>query len=472
MSIAKQWKPRPYQRAIVEHIAKHPRCAIWAGMGMGKTSATLSALRALRGKMQGAALIIAPLRVATTTWVQEPQKWLHLSGMHIVPIVGNPAQRAAALDTAASAYTINYENIPWLVKYLGKRWFFDAIIADESTRLKGYRTRQGSKRAAALAKVAHRSRFFIELTGTPSPNGLQDLWGQAWFLDKGLRLGASFAAFSARWFQTIPLGGHPAAKELRPLPHAQKEIQKALADIILTVQPEDYFNIEKPIVHTVRVQLPAKVRAVYRDMQRELFAQLGDCNIEAVNAAARTTKCLQLASGAVYMGAEGDERRAGAMAWADVHGEKLDALESIVEETAGASLLVRYHWQHSLRRILARFPKARILDKNPGTIADWNAGKIPMLLAHAASAGHGLNLQDGGHHYVAFDAWWDLEQHEQITERIGAVRQLQSGHPRPVWHYHIVAENTLDEAVLDRLETKRSIQDALLRAMKKGKGDA
>ena len=462
--MANKWRPRPYQNAIVDFVQSHPRCAIWAGMGMGKTSAALTALRAIMPKLRAPALILAPLRVAQHTWATEPQKWLHLQNMRVVPIVGSAAQRCAALNVDASAYAINYENIPWLVKQCGNSWPFDAIIADESTRLKGLRARQGSKRAAALAKVAHRSQFFVELTGTPSPNGLQDLWGQAWFLDKGARLGKSFSAFSERWFQSIPMGGHPAARELRPLPHAQREIQKALADITLTVLPEHYFKLEEPIVNIVRAPMPRQALAVYRDVQRELFAQIEGGEIEAVNAAARTTKCLQIASGAVYLdtGENADARE-----WRVLHDAKLDALESIVEETACAPLLVRYHWQHSAQRIMMKFPRARMLDKRQQTIDDWNAGRIPMLLAHAGSAGHGLNLQDGGRHYVAFDSWWDLEQHQQITERIGPVRQLQSGHPRSVFHYHIVADGTLDDAVLERLQSKRTVQEALLNAMRK-----
>lgn len=462
--MANKWRPRPYQNAIVDFVQSHPRCAIWAGMGMGKTSAALTALRAIMPKLRAPALILAPLRVAQHTWSTEPQKWLHLQNMRVVPIVGSAAQRCAALNVDASAYAINYENIPWLVKQCGNSWPFDAIIADESTRLKGLRARQGSKRAAALAKVAHRSQFFVELTGTPSPNGLQDLWGQAWFLDKGARLGKSFSAFSERWFQSIPMGGHPAARELLPLPHAQREIQKALADITLTVLPEHYFKLEEPIVNIVRAPMPRQALAVYRDVQRELFAQIEGGEIEAVNAAARTTKCLQIASGAVYLdtGENADARE-----WRVLHDAKLDALESIVEETAGAPLLIRYHWQHSAQRIMMKFPRARMLDKRQQTIDDWNAGRIPMLLAHAGSAGHGLNLQDGGRHYVAFDAWWDLEQHQQITERIGPVRQLQSGHPRSVFHYHIVADGTLDDAVLERLQSKRTVQEALLNAMRK-----
>ena len=433
-------------------------------MGMGKTLACLAALHLLEPVLRAPALIIAPLRVAQSTWPQEAARWPAL-GQRIVPIVGSVQRRCALLSEAlreGAHCAINYENIEWLVRRNGAHWPFDAIIADESTRLKSYRNRQGSKRARALAQVAHQSAHFIALTGTPAPNGLQDLWGQAWFLDRGQRLGRSYSAFTSRWFQSIPMGSHPAARELRPLPHAQQQIQAALADLAITIEPQDWMPLDDPIVCPVTVTLPARAARIYRDMQQQLFAELESGALEAVNAAARTSKCLQIAAGAAYLGdEEGD--------WKHIHDAKLDALESIVEEAAGAPLLVRYHWRHSAMRILSRFPAARLLDKEPETIAAWNAGDIPMLLAHAASAGHGLNLQDGGCRLVLFDHWWSLEEYQQLIERIGPVRQMQAGHPRPVWHYPIIAAGTLDEAVTERLQSKRSVQDALLQAMKKDK---
>lgn len=455
-----QFTPRPYQHQMIGHALDLPRCALWAGMGMGKTLATLTALDGLALTDPGPALVLAPLRVARSTWPDEAAKWAHLRNVEVSPVVGTPDQRRAALRRPANVFTTNYEQLPWLVEHFGSRWPFRTIVADESTRLKGFRLRQGGQRTAQLARVAHaHADRFIELTGTPSPNGLADLWGQAWFLDRGQRLGSSFKAFEDRWFQSISVGAHAAARELRPLPFAQEQIQDRMRDVALTLDPKDWFDLREPIVNTVRVALPAKARAAYQDMQRELFAAIGEHEVEAANAAAKSAKCLQLASGSVWVDA-------AAGAYAEVHDAKLQALESIAEEAAGASLLVRYHWVPSRERILRAFPKARMLDENPQTIRDWNAGKVPMLVAHAQSAGHGLNLQDGGHHYVAFDHWWDLEHHQQITERIGPVRQLQAGHDRPVFHHYIVAEGTLDEQVMSRLESKRSVQDLLLEAMK------
>ncbi len=456
-----EFTPRPYQRAMIDHMLDVPRCALWAGMGLGKSVATLTALHALELTEPGPALVLAPLRVARSTWPDEAAKWSHLQGLVVQPIVGSPAQRKAALKRKADIYTTNYEQLPWLVEQLGEHWPFRKIVADESTRLKSFRTRQGSQRARALARVAHRhASRFIELTGTPSPNGLQDLWGQAWFLDKGQRLGASFSAFESRWFQSIPVGNTPAARELKPRPFAQQQMQELLADVALSLNPADWFDLREPIVSIVRIELPPKAREQYQGMQREMFAQIGEHQVEAFNAAAKSAKCLQMASGFVYL-----ESPKGT--WAETHDLKLQALESIAQEAAGAPLLVRYHWVPSRECILRAFPQARMLDDDPQTIRDWNAGRIPMLVAHAQSAGHGLNLQDGGHHYVAFDHWWDLEHHQQITERIGPVRQAQAGHERAVFHHYIVATGTVDELVMARLETKRSVQDLLLDALRR-----
>lgn len=456
--------PFDYQRDIIAHILQHPRCAIWAGMGMGKTSSTLSAidLMLISGDIRPPILVIAPLRVATTTWPDEVAKWAHLRGLKVQTITGNAKQREAALRSDAQVFTVNYENIPWLVKRYGARWPFTMVVADESTRLKGFRKRQGTQRARALAMVAHtKVERFVELTGTPSPNGLQDLWGQAWFLDAGRRLGANFTAFTQRWFQRS-FDGY----SIDPLPHAQAQIQAQLKDLCLTVDPKDYFDIDEPIIRPVFIDLPKKARETYREMESEMFMELfhegQEHEVEAFNAAAKTQKCLQLASGAAYLHGSNKE-------WAVVHDEKIKALESIIEEAAGAPVLVAYHFKSDLARLLAAFPKGRELDKNPDTIRQWNAGKIPILFAHPASAGHGLNLQDGGNILVFFSHNWNLEEYQQILERIGPMRQKQAGHERPVFVYNIVARRTMDEIVIKRRESKREVQDLLLEAMKKRK---
>lgn len=456
-----QFTPRPYQRLIIDHILSVPRCAIWADMGTGKTVSTLTALDMLTLVDDRPALVIAPLRVAATTWPQEAQKWAHLSGLRVVAVVGTPAQRKAALASRAQVYCINYDNLPWLLEQYndGAAWPFATVVADEATRLKSFRTRQGSVRARALARVAHkRVDRFIALTGTPAPNGLQDLWGQSWFIDAGRRLGSSFVAFTNRWFRSVRVGSDRFAVRLEPFEFAQGQIEGQLKDVTLRIDAADWFDIGQPIMQTVRVQMPESCRTIYRELQDEMLVQMQNATVQAFNAASLSIKCLQLANGALYTSDAGD--------YEVLHDAKIDALRSIVEEAAGSPVLVAYHFKSDLERLQKAFPAGRHLDKNPQTIADWNSGKIPLLFAHPASAGHGLNLQDGGHHLAFFGHWWNLEEYQQIIERIGPVRQAQAGHRRPVYIYHIVTENTVDETVMLRRETKREVQELLLEAMK------
>lgn len=459
----KPFTPRPYQDLIIDFILRNPRCLIFAGMGLGKTVSTLMALSFIKDVFgESPALVLAPLRVARSTWPDEVAKWSELSGLKVSIITGTPADRQAAVDAKADVYTMNYENLPWLVNYLAKTrkvWPFPTIVADESTRLKGYRTRSGGVRTRALAAVAFAAKRFIALTGTPAPNGLQDLWGQFWFIDKGERLCTSYTRFENRWFRVVQVGSDAFAVKRVPFDWTQEDIQNRIRDVSITIKAEDYFPIKDPIVSNVEVELPRNVRALYDKLKREAYAELEDgASVEAFNAAAVTMKCLQVASGVLY-DENGDAH--------DVHDAKLDALASIVEEAAGAPVLVAYHWKADAKRILARFPQAKVLDKNPDTIRDWNAGKIPMLLAHPQSAGHGLNLQDGGNILVFFSHWWNLEERMQVIERIGPTRQHQAGHDRPVFIYNIVAKHTMDETVLSRVESKKSVQEALLDAMKK-----
>lgn len=450
--------PHPYQKFIIEHILSHDRCAVWAGMGLGKTSSTLTALDALRFVDDGPVLVLAPTRVAQTTWPEERSKWSHTAGLSVVPVTGARRDRLVAIGESADIHCVNYDNLQWLVEHWGERWPYRTVVCDESTKLKSFRLRQGGKRAGAFARVAHtKVKRLVELTGTPSPNGLQDLWGQMWFIDKGERLGRTFDAFRQRWFRP-----HPSGFGMLALPHAQQEIQERLRDVCLTIEAKDWFDLREPIVNTIRVELPAKARKAYEDMEKQMFAELESGHeLEAFNAAARTIKCLQLASGAAYVDDKG--------AWKEVHDQKLQALDEIVEEASGAPVLVAYHFKSDLERLKRAFPKGRELDKNPQTIRDWNKGKIPILFAHPASAGHGLNLQDGGNILVFFSHWWNLEERLQIVERIGPTRQLQAGHDRPVYIHNIVASRTVDELVIERVETKREVQDILMDAMKRRK---
>ena len=458
--LVREFHPRPYQAKIIDFILTHHRGAVYAGMGMGKTSSTLCALERLKKEEPDAfpALILAPLRVAVSTWPQEIIKW-NMS-LSCICISGTPKRRAKLLSEKADIYTANYEQIPWLVSYLGDNWPFKTIIADESTRLKSFRL-GGSKssRARALAAPAWgKVRRFIELTGTPASNGLIDLWGQLWFIDRGQALGRSFREFTARYFDAYQVGASAYAVRYEPREGADKAIQERIAPVSISLSASDWFDIDEPIISPVYVGMPDETEKLYKTLKSDLLVSIDEtAEVSAVNAAALSAKCLQCASGAVYDD-EGECRI--------LHEEKLLALDSIIEEAAGEPVLVAYHWRFSAERILKRFKSAVMLDKDPETIARWNRGDIPILVTNPASAGHGLNLQDGGHILVIFDEWWDLEQYLQVIERIGPTRQMQAGHPRPVYVYHIIARDTLDPVVLARLQSKRKVQDMLLEYLK------
>lgn len=452
--------PRSYQKLIVDNILYNKRTAVFAGMGLGKTASTLEAIRQIKAVRPSlTALIIAPLRVAQSTWPDEVRKWDSFKNLRVSVICGSAKARRDALLADADIYTINYENIPWLVEELKGDWFFDLIVADESTRLKGLRARQGTQRAKALAKVAFKSEGFVELTGTPAPNGLLDLWGQMWFLDKGARLGKSFSAFQKEFFYPISRGGGATRwVEWKLQEGSDKRIKRRIEDVSITVNPEDYFDVAKNIFNDIAVELPAPIMRQYRKFARELYLELENGReITAANAAVKTNRLLQMASGAVYV-----EDGEGSDAYTVIHRAKIEALASVIEEANGAPVLCAYSFRHEVDRILKAFPFARVLDKSPQTIRDWNEGKIPLLLAHPASCGHGLNLQDGGNILVFFSCTWSLELHDQIIERIGAVRQAQAGHDRPTFVHYLVAKGTLDEAVKERLATKRDVLDVLL----------
>lgn len=456
-------KLRDYQRAVVGHMLAHERCNVWAGMGTGKTVSTLTALQGLAMVEDPfPALVLAPLRVASSTWPGEVDKWAHLEGLRLRDASGtrlglnfNPK--------GADIITVNYDNAEALVNYFlsdDLAFPFRTVIADESTRLKSFRVKQGGKRAQALGRVAHKHvRRWVNLTGTPAPNGFLDLWGQQWFIDAGARLGRSFSAFEDRWFRIKRAPGQQYGGTVEMLDGAQAEIESRLADCTLTVRAGDFLDLPPLVENTIEVELPATARRHYRELERELFTVLaGGDTVEAFNAAGRTMKCLQAANGALYTDDKG--------AWKGLHDAKIDALASVVEEAAGAPVLVAYHFKSDLARLQHAFPRGRALDADPRTIDAWNQGRIPLLFAHPASAGHGLNLQHGGNILVFFGLWWDLETHEQIIERIGPTRQAQAGYNRPVYVHRIVARQTVDELVLTRLKTKASVQQILLEAMK------
>lgn len=468
--------PRVYQQAMRDFMLSHRRCNVFAGMGTGKTGSTLAALDILFlfGEAKRV-LVIAPKRVAVSTWPEEVRKWDNLRHLTIAAAIGTDAERRAAIFGTAQIVTINYENLQWLTEVMGDAWNFDVVVADESTKLKGLRVGmrvsktgkeflagQGSKRARAIAKLAHKKvNRWINLTGSPAPNGLQDLWGPTWFVDGGQRLGRSFSAFSDRWFRVVPRGEDRSA--LEPMPFSQPQIEAAIRDVCITIEAKDYFDLPPLVESEIMIDLPPNLKASYLKLEREFFTELAcGTNIEAFNSGSKMQKCLQFASGAVY-----DESGQ----WTLVHDEKIDALQSIVEEANGMPVLVAYQFRSDLARILAAFPKARHLDDKPATQRAWNDGHIPIMVAHPKSAGHGLNLQFGSNILADFSLGFNLEEDEQIVERIGPTRQAQSGLNRAVYRRRIVTRDTIEaNAVLPALRRKSSLQDALRGAMKLRQG--
>lgn len=473
--------PRQYQELIIRFGLDHARGNVFSGMGTGKSVSVIAIYDILRTLGEARRMcVIAPKRVALSTWPAEIEKWHEAFGhLKIAAAVGTPEQRLAAVRSSPDILCINYDSIEWLIEGYGDRWPFDMVAADESTRLKGLRvgtkvsvkgnefvSGQGAKRARSLADIAHKKvRRWLNLTGSPAPNGIIDLWGQQWFIDGGQRLGRSFTDFERRFFRTFQVEGYT---RWEPKGHAQREVEDLMRDCSISIDARDWFPIKEPIESRIMIDLPPKARAAYDRMQSELFAQieregLDRVAVEAHSNGGKAGKCLQIANGTVYH----EDRE-----WVEVHREKLDALESVLEEANGESVLIRYTHIPDRERILKAFGKrrkpVRFLDAKGEAQRDWDAGKC-HLLCHAKSAGHGLNLQLGGRILCDYSQDYDLEHDEQIIERIGPTRQMQAGLDRSVFRRRIVARDTLEEtAVLPRLAEKITVQEAFKRAMRKG----
>jgi len=383
----------------------------------------------------------------------------------LVSVTGAVTERSVALMKDAPVVVINFENLMWLRDWYKERkraWPFTTVVADEATRLKSFRLRQGGVRAQALGQVAHKEvKRFIELTGTPSSNGLEDLWGQVWFLDAGQRLGRTFSAFQSRWFRPVKNGqfNRWVATE-----HAQADIQERLADICLTLDPKDWFDLADPIVNVIEVDMPPSAQKHYRELEKEMFTQLGKGEeVEVFNAAALTMKCLQLANGAMYL----DPDRYGPDVAIEVHTAKIEAVESLLNELGGEPLLLAYHFKSDRKRLLEAFPDALDLSTKDGMAAAMR-GEGVLWLGHPASMGHGVDgLQYHCNTVCFFAQDWSLENHDQLIERVGPMRQFQAGLKRNVHVHYIVARGTVDELVVARRASKRSVQDALLDYMKR-----
>ncbi len=457
---------RPYGHLALEFIGQRDRSALWAKPGMGKTLIGLTYLDILHNVWgeDGQTLVLAPKRVAQDTWPNEAMKWRQLRGLEVVSATGDEAKRSAALKKDVPVVCTNYENLMWLRQWYKdhrRAWPFTTLVPDEATRLKGFRLRQGGKRAQALAQVAHKEvKRVLELTGTPSSNGLEDLWGQVWFLDAGQRLGRTFSAFQSRWFRPIKNGQF---NKWVQADHAQDEIQERLADLCLTLDPKDWFDLADPIVNVIEIDMPPSAKAHYRALEKDMFTQLaGGEEVEVFNAAALTNKCLQCANGAVYL----DPDRYGPDVAVEVHAAKLEAVDSLLTEQSGEPILLAYHFRSDLARLQKAFPDALNLSTAEGMAAAMR-GEGRLWLGHPQSMGHGVDgLQHHCNTVVFFAQDWSLENHDQIIERVGPMRQYQAGLNRNVHVHYIVARGTIDELVMARRSGKRSVQDMLMEYMK------
>ena len=445
--------PHAYQKRAVEHVIRNPFCGLFLGMGLGKSVITLTAIDRLINDYCGVSkvLVIAPKSVARNTWVDETEKWDHLKRLKVSVVMGTAAQRKAALSTDADIYVTNRDNTVWLVSQFHNPldWPFDMVVLDESSSFKNFQ----SKRWKAMWRIRPMLDRLILLTGTPAPNGLPDLWAQIKLLDKGKRLGAFIGQYRGTWF-------HPGARngavvyEWLPNKGACEAISEKISDICLSMRAEDYLEMPMTIDGGMQVRLPEL--DAYRKFERDNLMTLKDgAEIQAVTAVALANKLLQFASGAVY-----DDDHC----WHQVSTAKDEALADLLDqaEAAGESVLVFYSFRHELERIKALHPEAVQFTGEPEILKAWNEGTVPVMLAHPASVGYGLNLQAGGHIIVWFSPTWNLELYEQANARL--VRQ---GQTKPVVVYHLVCPGTMDETVMAALRRKSDTQTAVMNYIKR-----
>lgn len=466
-----EYIPHAYQHFAKEFVLTHPQCGLILDMGLGKSVITLSALfeLLLDSFEVGKVLIIAPLRVAQDTWPKEIAKWNHLKGLSYSLVLGNAQERMAALNKKAFLYIINRENVAWLVQNC--RWDFDTLVIDELSSFKSAK----AQRFKALKKVRPLITRVIGLTGTPAPNGLIDLWPQIYLLDMGKRLGRFVGGYRERFF--VPdKRNRDVVFSYKPRPGAEQAIYKLIGDICVSMKAVDHLDMPELISNRVEVHMSEKERKLYDSLQRNMVLSLPDGDIDALNAAALSSKLLQMANGTVYGEPNGQTAGQGVDGEPNgesigqtigqqrlvlhIHDRKLDALEDLVEAANGKPLLVAYWYQHDLCRISSRFDFFRRIQTSQD-IDDWNAGRISLGLVHPASAGHGLNLQEGGSTVVWFGLTWSLELYQQLNARL-----WRQGQKHTVTLHHIVCVGTHDEDVMRALERKEVGQGTLINAVK------
>ena len=442
--------PHDYQKIAIEKIIDGPAVGLFLEMGLGKTVSALTAIQELlydRFEVSKV-LVIAPLRVAQSTWSGEIEKWDHLQGLRLAKVLGSEKQRIEALRQPADIYIINRENTEWLVNYYGRKWPFDMVVIDELSSFKNPR----SKRFRALRKVRPLIKRIVGLTGTPAPNGLIDLWSQIYLLDQGERLGKTLTGYRNRYFDPGRRNQN-IVFEWIPKPFAEEAIYGKISDICVSMKAEDWLQLPERIDNVIEVELPEKAKSQYNQLEKDLILPLLESDVTAANAAVLTNKLLQMANGAIYD--EFGEAK-------EIHDAKLEALEEVVEAANGKPVMVVYAYKHDLDRIRKRLKKynPRTLDSDQD-VQDWNFGKIQVLLLHPASGGHGLNLQTGGNIIVWFGLTWGLEYYQQANARL-----YRQGQTERVIVHHIVAKGTMDEEVLKALTGKTATQNDLMEAVK------
>jgi len=446
-----KYKPHRYQEYATEQIIEKPFIGLWLEMGLGKTVSTLTAIDLLLNDYFEATkvLVIAPLRVAEDTWAREIGKWDHLRHLRIAKVLGKVEHRRKALRTPADIYVINRENVEWLVAEFGNKWPFDTVVVDESSSFKNPQ----AKRFRALRRVRPLIKRMVQLTGTPAPNGLLDIWAPMYLLDRGERLHNTLGAYREKYFISITKDSITTYKQKK---ETEARVYEKISDITVSMKAADWLELPERIDRTVPVKLSEEAQALYKKLEKDLLLPFADADVVANTAAVLSNKLLQMASGAVY-----DEDRGVK----HIHDAKLDALEDIIEGANGKPVMVFYNFKHSLARIQERFPTARTLRKGKDgvqDIADWNSDKIPLLLLHPKSAGHGLNLQESSCQTVVwFDQIWSLEEDQQANARVH-----RQGQTRRIVVMRLVAEGTMDEDAVEVLVKKAEGQNALMEAVK------
>ena len=448
-----RYSPHEYQRFVIDYIKKNPIAAVFLDMGLGKTSITLTALNDLLFDSFDVhrVLVVAPLRVARNTWSSEIKKWEHLQDLQYSIVVGTEKERMSALEKRADIYIINRENVQWLVEKSGKKFDYDMVVVDELSSFKNHE----AKRFRAFMKVRPKVKRIVGLTGTPSSNGLMDLFAEFKLLDMGERLGRFIGAYRVNFFRPDKMNG-PIVYSYKPIPGAESMIYNRISDITISMKATDYLKMPELVSSRYEVQMDDTEKQKYEEFKKDLVLEIEDGEITAANAASLSGKLSQMANGAVYS----DD-----LMVMQIHDRKLDALEDIIEAANGKPVLVAYWFKHDLTRITERLRKLKVIYQkldSDESIRKWNEKELQVGLIHPASAGHGLNLQSGGSTMVWFGLTWSLELYQQTVARLW--RQGQTDNTVVI--QHIVTAGTIDERILKALEQKDNTQSALIDAVK------